>query len=273
MKKSTAMEKAKNKKKPIVKLNDTNSLIEFALKSDAGLDKLDRILKMKHDEEARESEKLFHINFCEMQSEFPVIPKTKTVNTKAGVKMYSYAPLEKIIQGAGPVIAKHGFSYRWAEDFPKERIKKLTLYVTGYNHTETCSIEIPIMAANDYVNSIQQAGSSTTYGKRYTFLNMFGIIADEDDDGRGSSQPVQDKKKAEPQKQTDQKPSTPSVRDSMENSIKVSLKTLGCVTKEDCQKASGVHSLSYTSLEELKSIDDRLKESIKMKNDKKPEAK
>ena len=45
-------------------------------------------------------------------------------------------------------------------------------------------MDIPIQDGTSFTNAIQQRGVSTTYGKRYSFINSLGvIIEDEDTDG------------------------------------------------------------------------------------------
>jgi hypothetical protein len=202
VKKSGPLAKIPEKKKQsLSKFNDVNSLIETALKNKSGVDQLKELMAMKYKHEEREAKKIFHDHFCQMQKHLPSIPRTKQVDTKTGKKMYRYATLDKMVELVKPVLSDHGFSYGWSESFPDVKIKRVTFHVTGYDHTESCYIDIPIMSANDYVNDIQQSGSSSTYGRRYTMMNMLGLVCDDDDDARGSTQepaPAAEPKKEKP---------------------------------------------------------------------------
>lgn len=181
-----------------IQITDTNSLLKYALQSKAGVEQMKEILKMKYEDERREAEKLFHEKFCEMQSELPVIPKTKKVYSKAKTLLYSYAPLEEIVKGIRPLLKEYKFAIRWSEEFPEKNIIRIFFHISGYGHTETCHIDLPIMDSNGFVNQLQQVGSTSTYGKRYSIMGMLGIMADEDDDGRSvikKAEPVKDESK------------------------------------------------------------------------------
>jgi len=160
-----------------------DGLITMAIQSKASVENLKELMAMKYEHEAREAKKVFHQKFSELQSALPVIIKSKQVDTKTGKKMYKYAPLPDIQKQVNPVIFRHGFSYHWSESFEREKYVRIFFTLTGYGHSESSFIDIPIQSANDYVNSVQQAGSSNTYGKRYSMCNLLGIVADEDDDG------------------------------------------------------------------------------------------
>jgi len=160
-----------------------NELIQTALKNKSGVEQLKELMKMKYEYEEREASKIFHQKFCDMQSELPVIPKTKSVKVN-GQLIYKYAPLETIVEAIKPCLKRYGFSYHWTESFDKEGMKKITCHITGHGHTESASIDLPIMSASKMTNNIQQAGSTSTYGKRYSLSGILGIMVDEDNDGR-----------------------------------------------------------------------------------------
>ncbi len=184
-KKSIVKKKVKEIQTP--QLNDVNSLIQFAIENKSGVDQLKELMKMKYEHEARESKKIFHEQFCSMQAEFPVIQKRKVVKSKHGKELYKYAPIEDIILQIKTYLQKYGFSYHWSEEsLSTQNMKRIYCHITGHGHSESSYIDIPIMPKNDFVNSIQQIGSSTTYGKRYSLSDILGIMVEDDDDGRGS---------------------------------------------------------------------------------------
>jgi hypothetical protein len=186
----------KKKKKAVVPVQSTppaitgvDGLISMAIEKGTGVEQLEKLMAMKYDHEAREAKKAFHDAFCNMQSEIPAIHKTKSVGNA-----YKYAPLDSIVEQIKPYLKKYGFSYRWTEGLTAtENIKRVTCHLTGYGHEETAYIDLPIMSASKMTNSIQQSGSSSTYGKRYSLCGLLGIMVDDDDDGRSMKQaePVQ----------------------------------------------------------------------------------
>jgi hypothetical protein len=175
----------KKPKNQIEKPQGMEGLIQTAIKEKSGVDVMERLLKMKYEHEEREAAKLFHERFCDMQAELPVIQKTKTVENYSGEKMYSYAPLEKIVQEIKPYLKKHGFSYHWSEERIEAGMKRIHCHITGYGHSESAYVDLPIMSPSKVTNMVQQAGASITYGKRYSLIGILGIMADEDTDTSG----------------------------------------------------------------------------------------
>lgn len=161
----------------------SQELISYALTNDK-LDALDKLIAMKNAEEDRANRKDFALHFSEMQREFPPVFRDGEVKGKDGARKYTYISLDAILKVYAPIIARHGFGFRWTEEEIKEgREKRIWCIVSGYGHEEKTYVDIPVMGATDFTNAIQQRGSATSYGKRYSFMNLFGVIvADEDDD-------------------------------------------------------------------------------------------
>lgn len=186
---------------------EIDSMIQQAIKSKAGVDNLEKLLNLKHEYEKRESEKMFHHAFSEMQGEFPVIPKTKVVKDNGGNQVYRYAALEDIVKAVQPVLRKYRFAYSWSEQLTdKEGYKRIICKISGYGHSESAHVDIPIMGATKMTNSAQQAGSSSTYGKRYSLVGILGIMTDDDDDARGSSEPLPRRSEPEPRRAAPERP-------------------------------------------------------------------
>lgn len=183
--KTTSLSKTnkKKQKKEIVQLTGIDQLIQTALKEKTGIDQLKELMKMKYEYDDRKAEKIFYEKFKIMQDELPIIKKTRIVKNKHGKELYRYASLDDIVQPSKGVIHSHGFSYRWSEEFPNDKTKRIRIHVTGYGHTATAFIDLPILSKTDLINDIQQSGTTSTYGKRYTFIGMFGIMAEVDYDG------------------------------------------------------------------------------------------
>lgn len=156
-------------------------LIQIAIQSESGIDTLERMMAMQEKWEARQAEKDFNDAMAELQSEMPTIKKKKKGHNCL------YAPLEDIIAQVGHLIHKHGFSYRF-ETQALEGAIQITCVVKHRNgHSERTTMDGPYDTSGGK-NSIQSAGSSFTYLKRYTFQGAFGIAtADEDMDGRIAS--------------------------------------------------------------------------------------
>jgi hypothetical protein len=108
------------------------------------------------------------------QSECPTVPKNKKAN--AGTYSYAYADLADIAEVAYPLLAKQGLAFTCK---PRDRqlVGKL-IHVSG----EFEEGELPIQG-----RTMQEIGSSITYGRRYLFGCLTGIVTDADDDGAAAS--------------------------------------------------------------------------------------
>ncbi len=249
--------------------SDVNSLLQLAIKNKTGLDTVKELMKMKYEHEAREAKKVFHAQFYLMQSEFPIIRKGKDVNRSNDTKIYSYTPIEEMVRATRDAMSKYGFSYSFSEESIKEGWKRVHCYAKGHGHVESAYADIPIQPGNAMTNNVQQTGSATTYGKRYSFADVFGIMcSDEDDDGRGaeikkdnSSQPQQNKKppvevKAEVVKDEPKKSDT--VRQEIVKLIWSLCKEIGCKNAGEARELCGVpfdtdNTITIERLYELKS--------------------
>lgn len=161
--------------------------------SSGNIEVLERFIALREREESRQSSLQFSKSFSEMQKEFPAVSRNNKVMSKDGKDtLYKFCPLEDILEVYAPIISKFGFSYRWSEEALKPEEKRIWCIVSGYGHEERGYVDIPIQAGNSFTNSIQQRGVSSSYGKRYSFINAFGvIIKDEDDDAMSFEEGVQ----------------------------------------------------------------------------------
>lgn len=157
------------------------SVIErIASSPDADVGKLERMLDMQERVMNREAETAFNAAMAEMQSELPVIRKSKKAHNT------SYAPFEHINEAVKPIMQKHGFAMSFRTD-----VRESHLIVTGIlshraGHREQTSLPLPFDTSGSK-NNVQAVGSSVSYGKRYVMSAMLNITtADEDDDGVGA---------------------------------------------------------------------------------------
>jgi len=166
--------------------NPIQSLVEKALDKQVDVETLERIIALAEKTQATIDQKEFEYHFGLMQQEFEPVHKTRSVKTKSGDHAYSYVNLDDILAVYKPILSRHGFSYRWEEETVTPDLKRITCVIAGYGHEKRSSVEVPIPPASSMTNSIQQRGSATSYGKRYSFCSAVGvIIQDEDDDAAG----------------------------------------------------------------------------------------
>ena len=97
--------------------------------------------------------------------------------------LYFYAPLDDIQSQCDDVIGKYRFSYRWKET-ALDKGKRITMVISGHGHSEETTFDVPEGQTNKVANTVQAAGSMTTFGHRYTYVAGFGVtIEGQDDDG------------------------------------------------------------------------------------------
>jgi hypothetical protein len=103
-----------------------------------------------------------------------------------------YSTLSDVIETARPILAKHGLSYVQFPKSPDDLTWNFVGLVTRLMHTGGQWLEeevyFPMGDGNRGVTSVQVAGSTITYMRRYAVAAMLGIVADEDTDGNGQKQ-------------------------------------------------------------------------------------
>ena len=164
---------------------DIGSLISKALDSGTdGINALEKLLDMEERQRSRMGVIAFNEAKSNSQMKMPTITKGREVwNTSKTAVTYRYASLDDARAAIMGHIAKFGFSDRFDTEI-KEKGMLVTYYVThSAGHTEKVSMHCPMESSN-YMSDIQKSGSTSTYGKRYTFCNFWGIVLDEDNDGK-----------------------------------------------------------------------------------------
>lgn len=173
----------------VVKRED--ALLSLAIEKGMDTATLEKLIELRNAEIARQSKAVFDEKFSAMQAEFVPVGKSAKATDANGRTLYSYCPIEVILAMAAPIMARHGFSYRWTEEALANKEKRINCIVSGWGHSETGYVDIPFMEPSSRAtNAVQMRGSATTYGKRYSFLNATGIIVSgEDNDALSNSTP------------------------------------------------------------------------------------
>ncbi len=153
-----------------------DQLLQMVLQG-GNIEVLEKFLDLREREESRSAAKEFDLHFAAMQAEFGAVGKNKKGYD------YNYAPLEDLQKFFGPVISKHGFSYRWTEARAPEG-KTVTIIISGWGSSRENSFDVPFIKDPKYtkqMNDIQVMGTMSSYGQRYTFKAGFGLIIGGDD--------------------------------------------------------------------------------------------
>jgi hypothetical protein len=118
------------------------------------------------------------------QGDMPTVAKSRTADT--GTYRYKYADLSDITEACAPILARHGLAFSCQPT--RDGLVGMLLHTSGQRLTGI----LPIQGA-----TAQQVGSSLTYGRRYLFGCLTGVVTDDDDDGAAASRP-QPRKRSEP---------------------------------------------------------------------------
>jgi len=200
-----------------------------AIQKGLPVETMKELLAMRKELKDEYAKEQFFISLAKFQSECPVIEKKKEAGS--GNFKYKYAPLESIIKQVGKHLINNGFSYTFDTEEIDGKIISICYAHHTATHTKSATVKVPVDSGR--MNSIQQVGSSISYGSRYAFQNAFGIrTGDEDNDGNVGDEkksPAKTEKKS-PAK-TEKKPQ-PKKIDIYGNNIKI-IATFDDVAKDD----------------------------------------
>ncbi len=161
------------------------SVLQDAVRQGVGVETLTKLLELQERWEANQARKAFDEAFAAFKAEAPDLERTKEVSFGQGKTAYKYTPLDKIAKAVGPILAKHGLSYKWkqfqAQGDPNITVTCVLRHVQG--HSEENSLTGPPDSSGSK-NAVQAISSGTSYLRRYTVLGVLGMATgDEDTDG------------------------------------------------------------------------------------------
>lgn len=167
-------------------------LLSIAIQKGADLAQMEKLMDLQERWERNEARKAFYAALAAFKAAPPTITKNKTVDfsTSKGRTTYDHATLDEVALKIGAALAPHGLSFRWEPSQAQGRIRVTCYLQHVLGHTESVFLEGPADDSGNK-NAIQQVGSTVTYLQRYTLLSITGMaVQDQDDDGRGSSDPA-----------------------------------------------------------------------------------
>lgn len=122
------------------------------------------------------------------QGEFEAVDKDRTGKIsgegKRGVYEYSYtyAALPSVVEYASPILLKHGLAVIQTLGMTgnHDTLTTRLLHVSGEYIEDTMRLHLP-------KEDPQGHGSATTYARRYAYMAILGLVADDDDEGEAAS--------------------------------------------------------------------------------------
>ena len=161
------------------------AMIERAVASGASIETIEKLMALQERFEANQARKAFNEAISEAKARVrPVVRNREGHNSKR------YADFAAIASAVDPILADLGLSYRFRTD-QGDRINVTCILSHRDGHQETTTLSGPPDTSGSK-NAIQAIGSTLTYLQRYSLVQMLGLAASDDDDGRkgGAGEPI-----------------------------------------------------------------------------------
>lgn len=164
------MEPSKNALTPMDMLNQ-------ALTRGASLEIVEKMMGLQERWEANQARKAFNEAIAAAKAEIkPIVRDKKGHNDKR------YVSFDAIARMVDPILSKHHLIYRFRSEQSDGRISVTCVLSHGIHHEETTLCGPADTTGNK--NAIQAIGSTLTYLQRYSLVQMLGLAAADDDDGK-----------------------------------------------------------------------------------------
>ncbi len=155
------------------------------------VEKLEKLIELQERIMRHNAKAAFDAAFSQMQAEIPEVTEKGRIEVKGNLRS-TYAKLEDIHKAILPILKAHGFAIRHRTEWPADRqgiIRIVGILSHEQGHSEESSFEAPA-DKSDYRTDIQSMGSTVSYGRRYTTLDLLNIVTrGQDDDGQSSGRP------------------------------------------------------------------------------------
>lgn len=159
---------------------NAQNLIERAIDAGSGVETLSSLFDLQQRISAENARREYFMALAAFQATCPEIKKTK----KGG--SWKYAPLDSIIKQLGGHPERYGFSFRFDEDSTPDGKTVRCIVTHSGGHSEVSTVFVPTYVGAGKTNAAQDAGGASTYGRRYSLANAFGLVIDDDDDGESA---------------------------------------------------------------------------------------
>lgn len=166
------------------------SMMLTALERGATPETIEKMMGLQERWEANEARKAFNQALADFKGEPLTVRKNKQVGytTREGDFVgYKHAELSEVVETVSPLLAKHGFSFRWDVTQTAQWITVTCILRHAKGHSEQIAMGGPPDNSGKK-NAIQQIASTTSYLQRYTLKAITGVAeAGDDDDGQGGA--------------------------------------------------------------------------------------
>lgn len=154
-------------------------MLNRAVESGAGLDMVEKLMGLQERWEAGQARKAFDKAIAAAKAKItPIQRNAKGHNEKR------YADFAAIAKVVDPILSEHGLSYRF-RTAQSDRISVTCILSHEAGHSEETTLAGPADTSGSK-NAIQAIGSTLTYLQRYSLVQMLGLAAAADDDGKSA---------------------------------------------------------------------------------------
>lgn len=157
------------------------ALIERAMSTGNGMEMIDKFMDMQERWDMRNARKAFDEAVSAAKQEIPAIQRNAT-----GHNSKRYADFSAIATVVDPILGRHGLSYRFRTVQADGKISVTCVLSHKAGHSEETTLVGPADSSGNK-NAIQAIGSTLTYLQRYSLVQMLGLAAASDDDGRAAA--------------------------------------------------------------------------------------
>lgn len=154
-------------------------MLNRAVAAGADIDVLEKLMNLQERWEASQARKAFDEAVAGAKAEIPPIARNAT-----GHNSKRYADFSAIAKVVDPILGKHGLSYRYRTT-QADKISVTCVLSHKAGHSEETTLTGPADGSGNK-NAIQAIGSTLTYLQRYSLVQMLGLAAAADDDGKSS---------------------------------------------------------------------------------------
>jgi hypothetical protein len=152
-------------------------MLNRAVSSGASLEMVEKLMTLQERWDASQARKQFDAAVSAAKAEIPAITRNAT-----GHNSKRYADFAAIAKVVDPIIGKHGLSYRFRTT-QNGTIAVTCILSHKAGHSEETTLCGPADGSGNK-NAIQAIGSTLTYLQRYSLVQMLGLAAAADDDGK-----------------------------------------------------------------------------------------
>lgn len=155
-------------------------MLNRAVQSGADIDMIEKLMNLQERWEASQARKAFDEAVAAAKKEItPIQRNAKGHNDKR------YADFAAIAKVVDPIIGAHGLSYRFRTT-QSDRISVTCVLSHKAGHSEETTLSGPADTSGSK-NAIQAIGSTLTYLQRYSLVQMLGLAAAADGDGKAGA--------------------------------------------------------------------------------------